>query len=143
MGRNERVTLCLSHGELQILEHFLGFREVMIRSAGGGEFDSKFGDHRETVPFSCRLEDATSGNKQQLEATRSNWKQQGATRNVQRRKRLGNKQQQQAATPGNRQQLDRNPAVRHNGCHRFCVGRSVDGRLRGPRSWVGGLLGGS
>jgi hypothetical protein len=26
------------HGKLQILEHFLGFREVVIRSAGGDEF---------------------------------------------------------------------------------------------------------
>jgi hypothetical protein len=62
---------------LQILEHFLGSREVVIRSAGGGEFDTKGDDHHESVPFSCRLEDATSGNTQQLAATR-------ATRNVQR-----------------------------------------------------------
>jgi hypothetical protein len=26
------------HSELQILEHFLGFREVVTRSAGGGDF---------------------------------------------------------------------------------------------------------
>jgi hypothetical protein len=57
---------------LQILEHFLGFREVVIRSAGGGEFDGKDDAHHESVPFSCRLEDATSGNTQQLEATRGN-----------------------------------------------------------------------
>ena len=36
----------------------------MIRSAGLGEFDSR--DTRESVPLSCRLVDATSGNKQQL-----------------------------------------------------------------------------
>jgi len=36
----------------------------MIRSAGLGEFDSR--DTREGVPFSCRLEDAKSGNTQQL-----------------------------------------------------------------------------
>ena len=54
------------HSELQILEHFVGFSEVVTRAAGGGEFDSKGGDHRESVPFSCRLEDATSGNTQQL-----------------------------------------------------------------------------
>jgi hypothetical protein len=29
-------------------------------SAGGGEFDKKGGDHRESVPFSCRLVDANS-----------------------------------------------------------------------------------
>jgi len=56
------------HGELQILEHFLGFLEVVIRSADDGKFDRKGGDHRESVPFSCRLVDATSDNKQQLEA---------------------------------------------------------------------------
>jgi hypothetical protein len=55
------------HGELQILEHFWGLREVVIRLAGGGELDSKGGDHRESVPVSCRLEDATSGNTQQQE----------------------------------------------------------------------------
>ena len=27
------------HGEFQILEHFLGFRDVVIRAASGGEFD--------------------------------------------------------------------------------------------------------
>jgi hypothetical protein len=42
------------HGELQILEHFLGLREVVIRSAGGGEFDRKGGDHRGSVPFGGR-----------------------------------------------------------------------------------------
>jgi hypothetical protein len=57
---------------LQILEHFLGVRDVVIRSAGGGEFDRKGGDHRESVPFSCRLVDATSSNQQQLEATGGN-----------------------------------------------------------------------
>ena len=75
------------HVELQILEHFLDLREVVIRSAGGGELDRKGGEHRESVPFSCRLEDATSGNTQQLEATRGNsqrsevkaFKQQAAT----------------------------------------------------------------
>jgi hypothetical protein len=39
----------------------------MIWSADLGEFDSA--NTGENVPFSCRLEDATSGNKQQLEAT--------------------------------------------------------------------------
>jgi hypothetical protein len=60
------------HGELQSLEHLLGFREAMIRSAGGGEFARKGVDHRESVPFSCRLVDATSCNTQQLEATSGN-----------------------------------------------------------------------
>jgi len=32
------------HGELQILEHFFGPREVVPRSAGSGEFDRKGGD---------------------------------------------------------------------------------------------------
>jgi hypothetical protein len=32
---------------------------------------------------------------------------------------------------------------RHNGCHSFCAARSYHGRLRGPRIWAGGLLGGS
>jgi hypothetical protein len=75
------------HGDIQILEHFSGFGEVVIRSAGGGEFDGKGDDHRESVPFSCRLEDATSGNTQQLAATSGNsqraevkaFKQQAAT----------------------------------------------------------------
>jgi hypothetical protein len=75
------------HGELQILEHFWDLREVVIRSAGGRELDRQAGDHRESVPFSCRLEDATSGNTQQLEATSGNsqrsevkaFKQQAAT----------------------------------------------------------------
>jgi hypothetical protein len=66
-------------------------------SAGGGEFDRKGGEHRESVPFSCRLEDATSGNTQQLAATSGNsqraevkaFKQQAAT---------GSNSQQQAAT---------------------------------------------
>jgi hypothetical protein len=62
------------HGELQSFQHFLGFREVVNRLAGGDEFDRKGGDHRESVPFSCRLVDATGGIKQQ----------QAATRNVQR-----------------------------------------------------------
>jgi hypothetical protein len=53
-------------GELQILEYFLGFREVVIHSGGGCAFDGKGDDHRKSVPFSCRLEDATSGNTQQL-----------------------------------------------------------------------------
>jgi len=52
------------------------------------------------VPFGGR-------NIPQQAATR---KQQAATRNVQRQKRLGYKQQQ-AASPGNTQQLDRTPAV--------------------------------
>jgi hypothetical protein len=43
---------------------------MMIQSDGVGEFDSKGGDGRRGVPFSCRLEDATSGNTQQLEAKR-------------------------------------------------------------------------
>jgi hypothetical protein len=60
------------HGELRILGHFTGLREVAIRSAGGGELDRKGSDQRESVPFSCRLEDASSGNTQQLEATRGN-----------------------------------------------------------------------
>jgi hypothetical protein len=55
------------------------------------------------VPFSCRLEDATSGNKQQLEATGGN-----SQRSEVKAFRL---QQQQAATPGNTLQLDRNPAL--------------------------------
>jgi hypothetical protein len=55
------------HSELQILEHVLGFRAVVIRSAGRAEFDRKGGDHRGSVPFSCRSEDATSGNTQQLD----------------------------------------------------------------------------
>jgi hypothetical protein len=59
-------------GELQILEYFLGSRELVILSAGGGETDRKSGGHRESVPFSCRLEDATSGNTQQLAATSGN-----------------------------------------------------------------------
>jgi hypothetical protein len=29
------------HGELQMREHFLGFREVVIRSAGGVEFTER------------------------------------------------------------------------------------------------------
>jgi hypothetical protein len=29
------------HGELQITEHFVGFREVVVRSVGGGEFDRR------------------------------------------------------------------------------------------------------
>jgi hypothetical protein len=74
-------------GELQIPEHFWDSREVVIESAGGGEVDTKGGDHRESVPFSCRLEDATSGNTQQLAATSGNsqraeakaFKQQAAT----------------------------------------------------------------
>jgi hypothetical protein len=44
----------------------------VIRSARRGELDRKGGDHRESVPFACRLEDATSGNTQQLAATRGN-----------------------------------------------------------------------
>jgi hypothetical protein len=58
--------------ELQILEHFLGFRHVAIGSGGGVEFDRKGGDGRQSVLFSCHLEDATSGNTQQLAATRGN-----------------------------------------------------------------------
>jgi hypothetical protein len=42
------------HGELHILEHFLGFREVVNRSAVGGEFDRKGGDHpRERAVQGC------------------------------------------------------------------------------------------
>jgi hypothetical protein len=62
------------HGELQILEHFLGYREVVIRSAGDREIRQQGDDHHESVPLSCRLEPATSDNTQQ----------QAATRNVQR-----------------------------------------------------------
>jgi hypothetical protein len=43
----------------------------VIRSVGGVEFDRKGDDRRESAP-SCRLVDATSGNKQQLEATSGN-----------------------------------------------------------------------
>jgi hypothetical protein len=66
--------LCVANcaGEFQILAHFLGSRDVVIRAASGGEFDREGGDHRESQPFSCRLVDATSGNKQQLEARRGN-----------------------------------------------------------------------
>jgi hypothetical protein len=60
------------HRELQILEHFLGFRDVVNRLAGGDEFNRKGGDHRESVPFLCRLVDATSGFKQQQPATGGN-----------------------------------------------------------------------
>jgi hypothetical protein len=85
------------HGKLQILKHFLGLRELVSLSAGGGEFDREAGDHRESVPFSCRLEDATSGNTQQLAETSGNsqrsevkaFKQQAAT---------GSNSQQHAAT---------------------------------------------
>jgi hypothetical protein len=35
------------HGELQILEHFLGYREVVIRSAGDGEIRQQGDDHHE------------------------------------------------------------------------------------------------
>jgi hypothetical protein len=35
---------------------------------GGVEFDRKAGDHRQTGRFSCRLEDATDGNGQQVGA---------------------------------------------------------------------------
>jgi hypothetical protein len=66
------VEIQLVHGELQILEHFWGCRGVAIRSVGRIEFDTRAGDHRESVPFSCRLEDATGGNEQQLEATSGN-----------------------------------------------------------------------
>jgi hypothetical protein len=38
-----------------------------------GKFDREGPDHRESAPFSCRLVDATSGNKQQLEARSGNW----------------------------------------------------------------------
>jgi hypothetical protein len=49
------------------------FASFVMLSAGGGEFDRKgAGDHRESVPFSCRLVDATSGNKQQLKARSGN-----------------------------------------------------------------------
>jgi hypothetical protein len=59
------------HGELQNSQALLGFRQVVIRSAGLGEFDRKGVDH-ESVPFSCRLVDATGGIKQQQSATGGN-----------------------------------------------------------------------
>jgi hypothetical protein len=37
-----------------------------------GEVDRRGDDDPQSVPFSCRLEDATGGNKQQLEATSGN-----------------------------------------------------------------------
>jgi hypothetical protein len=45
--------------------HFLGFREVVIRSAGGGEFDRKGGEHRTVCRFRAvwrTQRPATSGN---------------------------------------------------------------------------------
>ena len=57
------------HGELQILEHFLGFLEVVIRSADDGKFDRKGGDHRESVPFggrNIRQQAATPSTKRQI-----------------------------------------------------------------------------
>jgi hypothetical protein len=65
------------HGELQIVEHFLGSREIVIRSVGGVEFDRKGDDRRESVPFSCRAgrnvrqQAATRSNKRQLATRRS------------------------------------------------------------------------
>jgi hypothetical protein len=85
------------YGELQILEHFWGSREVVIRSAGGGEFDGKGDYHRESVPFSCRLEDATSGNTQQLAATRGN-SQRSEVKAFRQQAATGSNSQQQAAT---------------------------------------------
>jgi hypothetical protein len=76
---------------------FLGFSR---RREQRGEFDRNGGDHRDSVPFSCRLEDATSSNKQQLEATRGN---------SQRLEAKAFKQQE--ATSSNSQQL---PATRSN-----------------------------
>jgi hypothetical protein len=69
----------------------------MSRSAGRRRIDRRRADDRQTVPFSCRLEDATGGNLQQAEATSSNsqrlevkaFRQQAAT---------GSNSQQHAAT---------------------------------------------
>jgi hypothetical protein len=85
------------HGELQILEHFLGFREVVIRSADGSEFDRKGGDHRESVPFSCRLVDATRGIRQQQEATGSN-SQRSEVKAFRQQAATGSNSRQHAAT---------------------------------------------
>src|ERR1700680_3481367 len=41
-------------------------------SAGHGEVDRRRRDDPQSVPFSCRLEDATSSNTQQLQATSGN-----------------------------------------------------------------------
>jgi hypothetical protein len=66
------------HGELQILQHFLGLRAVVIRSVAVANSTERAVIIEETLPFSCRLEDATSGNRrkrsntQQLPATGSN-----------------------------------------------------------------------
>jgi hypothetical protein len=77
------------HAELQILEHFLGFREVVSWSADGGKFDRKGGDHREKravfVPFGGRMlrhRAATGSNNPQLATFRgeSVW----ATRSIER-----------------------------------------------------------
>ena len=47
------LSLMAVHGDLQILEHFWGLHEIVIRSVDRGELDRKGGDHRESVPFSC------------------------------------------------------------------------------------------
>jgi hypothetical protein len=106
------------HGELQILEHFLDFARSAFRAisvppasrshatparnepVNHSEVDRGRGDDPQSVPFSCRLENATSGNTQQLAATSGN---------SQRSEAKAFKQQ--AATPGNTRQLNRNPAV--------------------------------
>ena len=73
---------------------------VVIRSARGVEFDREGGDHRESVPFSCRLVDATSGNKQQLEARSSN-SQRSEAKAFRLRKATGGKSRQDAVTRPN------------------------------------------
>jgi hypothetical protein len=54
------------HGDLQILKYFLGFRDVVIRPPAAANSTER-AVLIESVPFSCRLVDATSGNKQQLQ----------------------------------------------------------------------------
>jgi NAD(P)-dependent dehydrogenase (short-subunit alcohol dehydrogenase family) len=73
------------HGELQILQHFLGLRAVVIRSVAVANSTER----AVIIEEACRF--------------RAVWRtQQAAT---------GSNKKQHAATPGNRQQLDRNPAV--------------------------------
>jgi hypothetical protein len=62
-----------------------------------GEFDRNGGDHRESVPFSCRLEDATSGNTLQLEATRGN-SQRSEAKAFKQQEATGSNSRQHAAT---------------------------------------------
>jgi hypothetical protein len=57
---------------LHILEHFLGVREVVIQSAGGGEFDRNGGDHRGSGPFFVPF---AGRNIRQQAATRSTTRQ--------------------------------------------------------------------